>query len=104
MQLLTDELRKKLPPLYATEGESDPLVVAKFFLPATEWTWYAIEFDGKDIFFGYVVGHYPEPGYFSLHELEAVRGPYDLAVERDHFTPMPLSQVRMIHEPDLRIT
>ena len=28
MQLLTDELREKLPPLYATEGVSDPLVVA----------------------------------------------------------------------------
>jgi hypothetical protein len=104
MELVTDELRRKLPPLYATEGVSDPLVVAKFFLPATGWTWYPIEFDGEGVFFGYVVGHYPELGYFNLHELEEVRGPFDLAVERDYFTAMPLSEVRMIHEPDRRTT
>jgi hypothetical protein len=103
MELLTEELRRTLPPLYATEGVSDPLVVAKFFLPATGWTWYATEFDGEDVFFGYVVGQYPELGYFSLHELEEVRGPFDLAVERDHFEVMPLSKVRMIHEPNCRI-
>ena len=103
MQLLTDELREKLPPLYATEGVSDPTVICKFFLPATGWTWYAIEFDGEDVFFGYVVGQYPELGYFSLHELEEVRGPFDLAIERDHFTAMPLSKVRKMHEQQRRV-
>ena len=48
-----------------------------------QWTWYAIEFDGADLFFGYVVGHVPELGYFSLQELEAARGPLGLPFERD---------------------
>ena len=98
MELLTDNLRRKLPPLYATEGQPDPLVICKFFLPGTGWTWYAIEFDRKDIFFGFVVGLEPELGYFSLHELMKVRGPFDMEIDRDHFEAVPLSNVRSLHE------
>jgi len=54
MKLLTKELREQLPPLYACENDPDPLVRAKFFYPDFSWTWYAIEFDGEDIFFGLV--------------------------------------------------
>jgi hypothetical protein len=56
MKLLTKELLKQLPPLYSQENEKDPMVICKFFYPDFSWTWYAIEFDGKDIFFGYVAG------------------------------------------------
>lgn len=95
MKLLTKKLREKLPPLYATEKEEDPMVICKFFTPDSDWTWYAIEFDGDDRFFGYVEGHFPETGYFSLSELESVRGPWGLPIERDrHFTPCRLSKVR----------
>lgn len=99
MQLLTKALKKKLPPLYATENMQDPLVICKFFSPTSGWTWYAIEFDGKDIFFGWVVGFEKELGYFSLSELQAVRGPFGLGIERDlYFTPTPLSKVKKWHE------
>jgi hypothetical protein len=43
MQLLTDELRAQLPPLYAKENEADAMVCAKFFTPWTGWTWYVTE-------------------------------------------------------------
>jgi hypothetical protein len=34
-------------------------------------------------------------GYFTLHELESVRGPYGLPIERDEWwQPMPLSAVK----------
>lgn len=56
MELLTESLRKSLPPLYASESISDPVVVCKFFLPGTGWSWYVIEFDGEDTFFGFVIG------------------------------------------------
>ena len=96
MKLLTKAEKKRLPPLYTSELVEDPLVVAKFFTPWTGWTWYAIEFDGKDTFFGYVVGHESELGYFSLAELQSVRGPLGLRVERDiYFKPQPLSQVKI---------
>jgi len=97
--LLTEELLDRLPPLYSQERVEDPLVVCKFFTPDAQWTWYAIEFDGKNIFFGYVVGDYPELGYFLLSELQAVRGHLGLPVEQDlSFQPVPLSEVKKLHQ------
>ncbi len=93
MELLPPSIRKLLPPLYSNEDVDDPLARVKFFTPWTNWTWYAIEFDGKDIFFGLVVGHERELGYFSLNELREVRGPAGLTIERDlWFEPTPLSE------------
>ena len=95
MKLLTKALKKRIPPLYSTEDDDDPVVQAKFFTPDSNWTWYVLEFDGEDLFFGFVVGHYPEMGYFSLSEMESVRGPLGLPIERDlHFTPTRLSKVK----------
>lgn len=95
MKLLTKENRSKLPALGSQENVEDPVVQVKFFTPDSSWTWYATEFDGKDMFFGLVDGFEPELGYFSLSELESVRGPMGLAIERDmHFKPKPLSEVK----------
>jgi len=95
MELVTEELRVRLPALGATESQADPLVICKFFTPDASWTWYPIEFDGDDTCFGLVHGFEEELGYFSLAELTAVRGPWGLPIERDlGFTPRPLSQVR----------
>ncbi len=95
MKLLTKELIHRIPPLYSQERVKDPIVHVKFFTPWTNWTWYGLEFDGKDTFFGYIVGHEAELGYFSLSELASIRGPVGLRIERDrYFEPMPLSKVR----------
>jgi hypothetical protein len=95
MKLLTNELRRQLPELYTTEHEEDPQVICKFFTPDSNWTWYATEFDGDDTFFGFVEGLDNELGYFSLSELESVRGPLGLRIERDlYFEPCRLSQVQ----------
>jgi hypothetical protein len=85
MQLLTEEIKSKLPKLYATEGIplEKKVLVCKFFTPDSSWTWYAVEFDGKDTFFGYVQGFENEWGYFTLSELESVSGPMGLKIERD---------------------
>ncbi len=99
MKLLTDELRKQLPPLYATETADDPLVICKFFMPDFPWTWYAIEFDGEDLFWSLVAGDYSELGYFRLSELRSVRGKWGCPMERDiDFEPQSLSEVRKRHE------
>jgi hypothetical protein len=67
----------------------------KFFTPDSNWYWYASEFDGVDLFFGFVIGHYPECGYFSLKELETVRGSLGLRVERDlYFKPTTLKALQ----------
>jgi hypothetical protein len=95
MKLLTSELRKKLPPLGATEKQENPTAICKFFTPDGSWTWLAFEFDGQDTFFGAVSGQEFELGYFSLSELEQTTGPLGLHIERDlHFKPTPLSKIR----------
>ncbi len=82
--------------MYATEEADEPAkALVKFFTPDSNWTWYAAEFDGEDIFFGLVIGFEVEMGYFRLSELQAVRGPLGLPIERDlHFTPTPLRELR----------
>ena len=95
MKLLTNELRRSLPPIGAGD---DPQVVAmarvKFFTPDSSWTWYASEFDGDDTFYGVVDGFDVEFGTFSLRELQSVRGALGLPIERDlHFTPVPLHEL-----------
>jgi hypothetical protein len=97
MELLTKEIRSRLPPLYSAELETDPMVIAKFFTPDSNWSWYPVEFDGEDLFFGLVIGFEAELGYFRLSELQEVRGPLGLPIERDlFFTSIPLSQVRLL--------
>jgi hypothetical protein len=95
MKLLTKELRKQLPALRSTSEQTDPTAIVKFFCPWNHWTWFAYEFDQEDIFFGYVKGDFNELGTFSLSELESVRGPMGLTIERDlYFSPKPLSQCK----------
>lgn len=99
MDLLPKYVTEKLPKLYKTENEADPIVKCKFFLPGTNWTWYVLEYDGEDNFFGYVAGDCPELGYFSLKELKSVRGTLNLSIERDlYFKPQRLSVIRKLHE------
>lgn len=95
MKLLTKEVRKTLPPLYSQETLGSKAVArVKFFTPDSSWTWWATEFDGEDTFFGLVEGHERELGYFSLRELESVRGPIGLAIERDlHWQPKKLEEI-----------
>ena len=99
IELLTNELRETLPPLYSQEHEEDPLVICKFFTPDSNWTFYTLEFDGEDLFFGWVVGFEKELGYFRLSELAEARGPFGLPIERDlHFSPRRLSEVMKLHK------
>jgi len=95
MKLLTKDIRQRLPELYATENEEDPIVHVKFFSPWLNWTWYVTEFDGDDVLFGRVEGFEREWGYFNLSELESLRGPCGVpAVERDlDFEPRPVSEL-----------
>ena len=95
MKLLTEEIRKKLPPLYSQDGKGGKAIAyVKFFTPDSGFTFWASEFDGKDTFFGLVDGHCKEFGYFSLSELESVRGPMGLPIERDlYFHPKKLDEI-----------
>ena len=97
--LLDKETRKKLPKLYETEGQGlEAQALVKFFSPDTNWIWYATEFDGKDLFFGLVIGHEIELGYFSLSELEQADSGLGLRIERDqYFEACTLSSLKALH-------
>ena len=105
MQLLTEELRKKLPALYSQENEKDPMVYIKYFDPVGSWTWYVTEGeerDGNFLFFGFIIGFDAELGYFTLNQLKTAKkgltGIQALPIERDlYFTPCRLSKVKDQH-------
>ena len=104
MKLLPKEIREQLPPLYSQDGKGGKAVVyVKYFTPSSSWTWLSTEGEpvldesGKEVdfkFFGLVFGHEREFGYFLLSELEEVRGPMGLPIERDlHFKPKMLEEI-----------
>jgi len=64
----------------------------------SNWTWYASEFDGKDVFFGLVSAFEVELGFFTLSELKQAHDPIELQIERDlHFDPKTLSELLKWH-------
>ena len=99
MQLLTDELRKIIPPFYSSEDVEleEKMVYAKFFLADAQWSWYILELDEEsNTFFAFVDGLDRELGYVSLDELEQVRGHIGLHVERDlYFTPLKYKELKI---------
>jgi len=103
MGLLTEELRDRLPPMHSQEAEDEPWVYACFFLLQTTWRWYVIEGEplaGDFLFFGFVEGLESEFCQFLLSELEALRGPKDVFVQRqESFIEGKLTDV--VPAPDL---
>lgn len=101
MKLLTKAIEAKLAksPLYSQEKNDNPEIIVKFFTPWSNWTWYVTEGrkqeDGDYLFFGLEDGFDKELGYFTLSELEEVRGPFGLKIERDlHFEGHHLKDVQ----------
>ncbi len=96
MKLLTQEIRKQLPPIGSTDDQIDPMAIVKFFNPTGIGTWWACEFDpATGIFFGKADLGFPELGSFSLEELEGYVGPMGLGIERDlYWQAKPLSQCK----------
>jgi hypothetical protein len=93
-ELLPPELREQFPKLGETAEHENPMVQARFFYPDFSWTWYAIEFNGDDTFYGFVDGEVGEYGTFSLFELMTTRGKLGCDIERDlSFTPMAIKEV-----------
>lgn len=112
MELITKQIMETIPPLYSQElvGEGAHVAV-KFFSIISDWRWYATEaspivlVDGNEVqcesyataqaqgleivdwmFFGLVDGMERELGYFTLRQLESVKGPGGIAgIERDMY-------------------
>ena len=88
MKLITPELETRFAEVGDQSEVKNPLIVAKFFDPVGSATWYATEYNPNTrICYGYVTGLvYDEWGTFSIDELESIRRPFGLRIERDiHF-------------------
>ena len=96
-KILSHEQLQLIPNLYETENQEEKICYVKLFLPNSNWTWYIIEIDKQDnnTCFGFVDGVEQELGYFTLSELESVKGLFGLKVELDrNFKPTKLSKIR----------
>lgn len=87
----------ELPPLGSQDGKGDEAVAkVKLFTPDSSWTWWIIEYDPIErLAFGLVSGFEVELGYFSIEELEGVRGKLGLRIERDlHWEPKAIGEIK----------
>lgn len=85
---MTKELEKRFKEVGIQDNKGkNAIVIAKYFNPSGAGTWYATEYSPKErLFFGYVSifgDHNDEWGSFSLDELESIKGPFGLEIERD---------------------
>ena len=99
MKLITKKIEKELAkyPLYSQDSKGNEAVaICKFFLQG--FTWYVLEAqkNGSDYeFFGIVDGLDKEYGYFTLSQLQSLRGRLGLTVERDmYFKPTQVKDIR----------
>ena len=97
MVLLTNKLKEKAHKQYETYAEEQEQdIVAKFFNPCGDGTWYLMNKDPKsDYCWGIVklMGNV-EMGSFSLKELEDLKLPFYLTIERDlHFEDINSSKL-----------
>ena len=96
MILISDDIRVRLLANGAVEEGADHLPVVKLFNPCGAATWIITEMmaDGDTLFGLCDLGFgSPELGTVSLAEIESVKGPLGLGIERDlYFEPhFPLS-------------
>lgn len=85
MKLLTQNILNSFQAIGRQEDSDDPIIICKFFNPVGSQSWYFTEYDPAErIFFGYVTGMAEDEwGYTSLDELENLRLPMGLKIERD---------------------
>ena len=95
-KLMTQEIARQLPALYAQDGVENPMVYLKLFTPASSWTWLITEYDpASGTAFGFAYdSQYPqgaELGYVNIQYLQAQHG--RAIVERDtSFRPKSMSE------------
>lgn len=90
MKLITKKIEKELTKYNLGSQENsglDAKILVKFFNPCGRGTWLVTEAERQEngdwLFFGFVNLHEAEYGYFLLSDLESVKLPFGLKIERD---------------------
>lgn len=106
MKLITKEIENRLAnyPLYSQDGKETKTIICKFFL--ANFTWYVCEARKlvNDFEFYGIVDNAGEKefGYFTQSQLQSVRGPWGLSVERDmYFKPQTINVSEFMNSSDI---
>ncbi len=99
----TIEQLNRLPPLYETEHIPLEEKIVHLHFTAEQCHWWAIEWDGHDTLFGYILlngwSQDAEFGYFTFSELLELKIGGGLEVMNDPFwVPRAAKDVALIHE------
>ena len=93
MKLITKEIEEKFAntPLYSTDGQGmNAEVLVKYFNPCGSGTWLITEAEKQDngdyLLYGYCHIHEWEWGYVLLSDLESIKLPFGLTIERDLYS------------------
>tara|TARA_Y100001970_G_scaffold135340_1_gene166603 strand:+ start:1116 stop:1433 length:318 start_codon:yes stop_codon:yes gene_type:complete len=89
MELLTKEIKTKAEKQYDLGSDMDQNVVAKFFNPVGQGTWYLMNKSPEDNYCWGIVDLFAvEVGSFDLNELKELELPMGMKIERDlYFKP-----------------
>ena len=91
MKLITKEIERNAQKQYPMGNDLDQKIVAKFFDPYGDWSWYVMNQDPEDpdYLWGIVKGFEVDTGSFSLSELASIKAHGAPRIERDmYFKPM----------------
>ena len=95
MKLMTKEIKEQAQKQFDDGSDMEQMVVAKFFDPMGSWSWYLMNLgEDEDYAWGIVDGNAVEMGSFSMRELQSIKLPLGLGIERDmYFEPVKASEL-----------
>ena len=95
MKLLTKEIKEQATKQYDDGSDMEQMVVAKYFNPIGNGTWYLMNLaDDEDYAWGIVDMFAIEMGSFSMRELQSIQLPLNMGIERDkYFEPIKASEL-----------
>lgn len=100
MKLMTKEIERRLreAPIRSTDGQGeDAEVIVKYFNPCGAGTWLITEGEEQDgdwLLYGLCHIYEWEWGYVLLSELESVKTPFGLGIERDLYAKGTVKELR----------
>ena len=84
MKLLTKSIQKSAEDQFDKADDMDQKIVAKFFNPLGDWSWYLMNKDPESGYCCCIVdGNAVEMGSFMIEELQDIELPMGLGIERD---------------------
>ena len=95
MKLMTKAIQEQAEKQYDEGSDMEQNVVAKYFDPMGSWKWFLMNKKKDDSYcWGIVKGFEVEMGSFSIDELESIKLPLGMKIERDlYFEPMKAKDV-----------